>query len=141
VVTVPLVRPSAAGPSTAKEEEPLLVNGQLVTERLADGRLLSTLLGEWIERRANDDTGVESWKFKKGNREDGAAFEWIEAKRVHRLEYPAEAFVLDRASNLNYIGYLKTLDTPSLDLPAGAASAAGSGEDPAAQQALPGVHV
>lgn len=123
VVTVPLVGASATGAPAASEEEPLLVNGQLVTERLADGRLLSTLLGEWIERRANDDTGAESWKFKKGNREDGAAFEWIEAKRVHRLEYPAEAFVLDRAWNLNYIGYLKKVDAPSLDVPAGAASA------------------
>ena len=77
---------------------------------LADGQ---KLLGEELQTEINPDTGVESVKFKVGNMEDGPAFRWIETKNIRATAYPDNAFVLERATNMDYYGFLKKLIIPS----------------------------
>jgi phosphate transport system permease protein len=82
----------------------------LVEVELADGK---KLLGEELQSETNPETGVESVKFKVGNMEDGPAFRWIESTAIRSRNYPKDAFVLERITNMNYYCFLKKLDLPS----------------------------
>ena len=73
---------------------------------MADGQ---KILGEKLQTQSNPDTAVESVKFKVGNMEDGPAFRWIETKNIRAITYPRDALVLERATNMNYYGFLKKL--------------------------------
>lgn len=81
--------------------------------KLADGR---TLLGEEVESDVNPRTGGQRRKYHCGNREDMAAFQWVDEEDVVAVSRPEDALKLDRAANLSYFGYLKSLQTPGLEL-------------------------
>jgi phosphate transport system permease protein len=70
-----------------------------------------------LQTELNRETGVESVKFKVGNREDGPAFRWIEKKNIQKTEYPTNAFVLERTTNLDCYGRFEKLIVPELSLP------------------------
>jgi phosphate transport system permease protein len=78
---------------------------------LADG---TKLLGEELQSETNRETGVESVKFKVGNMEDGPAFRWIEKKSIREVDFPKNAFVLERTENMDYFGLFHKLETPGL---------------------------
>lgn len=80
---------------------------------LADG---TKLLGEELQSETNRETGVESVKYKVGNMEDGPAFRWIEKKSIREVNYPKNAFVLERVENMDYFGLFHNLETPGLQL-------------------------
>lgn len=80
---------------------------------LADGK---KLLGEILQTEINPETGVESVKFKVGNMEDGPAFRWIETNTIRSTAYPADAFVLERVTNMNFYGFLEKVVVPGFDL-------------------------
>ncbi len=108
-LTVPLVR--------SAEDLPAPEAGERAAEVAGDGRAFTTLLGEYVERQVNRETGVASLKYKTGNRETGPAFRWVAANTIGATEYPPDAFVLERIENLNYYGRLTRLHTPGFTLP------------------------
>ncbi|MDZ7618214.1 MAG: hypothetical protein U1E05_14505, partial [Patescibacteria group bacterium] len=110
LVTVPLVR--------SAEELPTPEPGERAAEVADDGRAFTTLLGEYVERQVNRETEVVNVKYKTGNREYGPAFRWVAANAIGAIEYPLDAFVLERIENLNYYGRLTRLHTPGFVLPA-----------------------
>jgi phosphate transport system permease protein len=81
---------------------------------LADG---GKLLGEEVERETNRESGEESTKYHVGNMEDGSAFCWVEKKNIREITYPKNAFVLERTTNMNYIGLFSRLDAPDFKVP------------------------
>jgi phosphate transport system permease protein len=97
----------------------------VVDVELADG---NKLLGEELQTETNSDTGNESIKFKVGNMEDGPAFRWIDAKTIRATTYPKDVMVLERLTNMNYYGFLRTLDLPSPDQPSVGALRGAEGE-------------
>lgn len=109
-LTVPLLH--------AVEELTSIPAGERVSEVTDDGRVFTTLLGQYVEQRVNRETGVSSWKYKTGNREYGPAFRWVEVNTLGGAEYPPDAVVLERMENLNFYGYLDRLQTPGFELPA-----------------------
>ena len=60
---------------------------------------------------------MRSVKFKTGNREDGPAFQWIPRDTIYQVDYPDDAYVLDRISNLNFFGRLTGFELPGLEVP------------------------
>jgi phosphate transport system permease protein len=82
--------------------------------QLADG---GKLLGEEVDREVDPATGAHRVKYKVGNREDGPAFRWIDAGQIRSVTQPADAFKLDRMTNLNYYGYLKEIRAPGFETP------------------------
>jgi len=82
--------------------------------QLSDG---TQLLGEEVERESDPHSDAERVKYHVGNREFGPAFRWIESSEIRKVAYPQDAMKLDRAENLNYIGFLSGLDTPGLNVP------------------------
>ncbi len=109
-VTVPLLQ--------AVEDLASVPAGEKVTEVADDGRVFTTLLGQYVEQRVNRETGVSSWKYKTGNREYGPAFRWVEVNIIGGAEYPPHAVVLERMENLNFYGFLDRIQAPGFDLPA-----------------------
>ncbi len=81
--------------------------------QLAGGQ---TLLGEIVDRETDPHTKTERLKIKTGNREDGPAFRWIDRNQIRSTSRPPAAFKLDRATNLNYYGFLQQIRAPQLDL-------------------------
>jgi phosphate transport system permease protein len=102
-----------------------------------------TLLGEIVESEKQPARGIDRIKIKVGNRENGAAFRWVDrwvdvedepettaaadgqtdataAKQTRRVENitqmtrPEDAFKLDRMKNLNYFGFLKEIQASEL---------------------------
>ncbi len=124
------VQPNAAVPLLAKDANvtpadlnltaPLVASendiptppvGEKVSRVADDGRVFTTLLGEYVEQEVNHETGVASWKFKTGNREYGPAFRWIAVNTIGEIDYPLDALVLEREENLTFYGYLDRLQT------------------------------
>ena len=88
---------------------------------LADG---TKLLGRRITSQTNPDNGVLSFQYKTANRELDPRredFHWVAEDAVRRVEYPAGVVVLERAENGDFYGFLKDLQTPTLEVPAAAA--------------------
>ncbi len=75
------------------------------------------LLGERVERENDAHRETQRVKYHVGNREFGPAFRWIDEGDIQEVTLPEDALKLDRVSNLNYIGFLKELKTPGLELP------------------------
>jgi len=111
-VTVPLL-----GPDRSPKQGDPGPGGEPITRIGDDGRLETTVLGEYVESTTNRQTGVTSWKYKVGNREFGPAFQWIAIHRIGEITYPEDAFVLNRAKNLDFFGFFERLETPSFDVP------------------------
>ncbi len=86
----------------------------LVLVELGDGR---KLLAKRVQTEVDSRTGTRRIKFKTANREEGPAFEWVDAAALRSTTHPADAFVLERTANLDYHGFLDELVTPSLDVP------------------------
>lgn len=86
----------------------------LALVELSDGR---KLLAKQVATEADPRTGTRRVKFKTANREEGPAFQWVEQSAIRSTAYPAEAFVLERITNLDYHGFLEELITPGLDVP------------------------
>jgi len=116
IVTVPLLEGNEVAAALAKQP-PQLPDGTIVTRRLDDGRLLTTLLGEQVQTDVNPGTDVRSVKFRVGNKEDGPDFRWVEEKTLFEARKPEEAFVLERIEYLNYYGTLKRIDAPDVEVP------------------------
>jgi phosphate transport system permease protein len=98
----------------------VLVNGAavfwpwpLVEVRLGDGR---RLLAIEVDRQRDRQSDRERIKFKVANKEYGPDFVWVDADQVAEVSYPPDAFVLERMAFLNYHGYLKQLDVPTLNV-------------------------
>ena len=98
----------------------VLVNGAavfwpwpLVEVRLRDGR---RLLAIEVDRQRDPQSDRERIKFKVANKEYGPDFVWVDADQVAEVSYPPDAFVLERMAFLNYHGYLKQLDVPTLNV-------------------------
>ncbi|MFW5693159.1 MAG: phosphate ABC transporter permease PstA, partial [Thermoguttaceae bacterium] len=108
-LTVPLLQ--------AVDELGSVPPGEKVSEVTDDGRVFTTLLGQYVEQRVNRETGVSSWKYKTGNREYGPAFRWVEVNTIGATTYPPDAVVLERMENLNFYGYLDRIQTPGFELP------------------------
>ena len=72
------------------------------------------LLGEIVEVEAQPAKGIDRLKIKVGNRENGAAFRWVDRADIRETTEPADAYKLDRMTNLNYYGFLKDVQTPEL---------------------------
>ena len=70
-------------------------------------------IGQGHRQPARD---IDRIKIKVGNRENGAAFRWVDSADVQTQTQPADAFKLDRMTNLNYFGYLKEIQTPELSV-------------------------
>ncbi len=84
---------------------------------LADG---SKLLGRQIMTRTNPDNDVRSVKFKTANREFDSQrqdFHWLTDDKIVKVEFPAAAMVLERLENGDCYGFLKGLETPTLEAP------------------------
>jgi len=110
--TVPLL-----GPDQSPEEGQSGPGGEPITRIADDGRLMTTVLGEYVQSETLPDTHVTSWKYKVGNREFGPAFQWIEINRIGELTYPEDAFVLEREKNLDFYGFFDRLEMPSFEVP------------------------
>jgi len=98
----------------------VLVNGAavfwpwpLVEVRLEDGR---RLLAIEVDRQRDPQADRERIKFKVANKEYGPDFVWVDDEQVAEISYPPDAFVLERMAFLNYHGYLKQLDVPTLNV-------------------------
>ena len=102
-LTVPLV--------ASENDIPTPPVGEKVSRVADDGRVFTTLLGEYVEQEVNRETAVVSWKFKTGNREYGPAFRWVAVNTIGEIDYPPDAIVLEREENLNFYGYLDRLQT------------------------------
>ncbi len=75
--------------------------------RMTDGQ---KALGEIVQTETDPHTGDSRLKIRVGNAEDGPAFRWIDRKTIAEITYPADAFVLERRTNLNYYGFLKRIE-------------------------------
>jgi phosphate transport system permease protein len=75
------------------------------------------LLAKEYESEQDSRTGTQRVKLKVANKEDGPAFRWIDLDTIRRRTMPADAFVLERETNLDYHGFLKQLDVPDADVP------------------------
>ena len=87
----------------------------LVLVELDDG---GKLLAKQLQTETASPDGARRTKLKTANREDGPAFRWVDEAAIRRRTYPADAFVLERTTNLDYHGFLDELKTPGLDAPA-----------------------
>jgi len=87
----------------------------LVLVELDDG---GNLLAKQLQTEDASRDGALRTKFKTANREDGPAFRWVDETAIRQRTYPADAFVLERTTNLDYHGFLDELKTPGLDVPA-----------------------
>ncbi len=92
---------------------------------LADG---SKFLGQMVRREVNPDTGELSIQFKTANREQDPErqdFRWVKDETIRALSHPAEVYVLERAENGDFYGYLKSVAGPNvawpIEVPAAAA--------------------
>ncbi len=81
---------------------------------LADG---TKLLGELVDTETDPITGKHRVKYHVGNREEGAAFRWIDEEDIVATGTPPEAVKLDRMVNLNYFGYLRDIKVDDLEIP------------------------
>jgi len=84
---------------------------------LADG---AKVLGERVRSEVNPHTEVESVQFKTGNREfdpQRQDFHWYRRDAIRELRYPQDIVVLERVENGNFFGYLKSLNTPTIEVP------------------------
>lgn len=78
------------------------------------------LLGEIVEAEKQPAKGIDRLKIKVGNRENGAAFHWVDRADIRETVQPKDAYKLDRMTNLNYFGFLKEVQAPELPaLPTG----------------------
>lgn len=78
---------------------------------LTDGE---ELLGEIVESEKQPAKGIDRVKIKVGNRENGAAFRWVNNADIQKTTQPEDAYKLDRMTNLNYYGFLKEVQAPEL---------------------------
>ena len=84
---------------------------------LQDG---TRLLGKRCERETNADTGQRQIQFKTANREFDPArmdFRWIPEESIAETRFPDDVFVLERASNGDFYGFLRELKAAGLDVP------------------------
>jgi phosphate transport system permease protein len=105
----------------------ILVNGlgvfwpaQLAHLTLTDG---TKLLGRQMSSATNPDNNVRSIQYKTANREFDPKrqdFHYVPETKIGKVDYPAGAMVVERAENGDFYGFLKELNTPTLEVPAGA---------------------
>lgn len=80
---------------------------------LKDG---NRLLGDVNDVQYDPHTGITNIKFRVGNSELQQPFRWVAADEIVSVEYPPDALMLDRMRDLQYIGYLKSIEAPGLEL-------------------------
>lgn len=84
---------------------------------LADG---SKFLGQLVRREVNPDTGELSIQFKTANREQDPQrqdFRWVKDETISATSRPTGVYVLERAGNGDFYGYLKSVAGPDLESP------------------------
>ncbi len=80
---------------------------------LKDG---SKLLGDVNDVQYDPHSEKTNIKYRVGNSELQQPFRWVPADEIVSVEYPPYALMLDRMRDLQYIGYLKSIDAPGLEL-------------------------
>jgi phosphate transport system permease protein len=86
----------------------------VVQWEMADG---AKALGQWIRTETNPSTHETSAQLKTGNRELDSQrldFHWYRTDEIVATTYPADAFVLERFENGQFVGFLEKIDAPAL---------------------------
>jgi len=89
---------------------------KIVEATLDDGK---AVLGQWMRSETNPDTGVESVQLKTANRDldpQRMDFRWYPTPTIREMAFPDDVYVLERAENGDFYGFLVKVSTPTLEL-------------------------